>query len=302
MAAGSRLQQDAGGRAAQDVLVELGPHLRQLLTDPSGSQLLMDRVGLDVLVEVPQYSWIELQPFAALNVAATRHRAGHLEGGEVPHAGTEPPPMQSEVIGGLMFVHDQRVLAPRLWTEAQAAWARDLAAEVPDGPMLELCCGVGHIGLLTLLGNTRSLVMIDASEVACEFAQRNAQKAGLADRVEVRVARIETWVGEEAFPLVIADPPWVPSSKVARFPHDPMTAIDGGEDGLGPTRACLALIGRVLHEAGRSVLQVGTRAQVDQAREWLRAHPGLRLETGDIRAFGDRGVLMLLRRPAADST
>ena len=39
--------------------------------------------------------------------------------------------------------HDDEVLEPRPWTIAQAEWA----SELPAGPMLELGCGAGHIGL-----------------------------------------------------------------------------------------------------------------------------------------------------------
>src|SRR5436189_110702 len=62
----------------------------------------------------------------------------------------QSPELTTEV-GGLVFLHDERVLSPRPWTEAQSAWARELLEVVPDGPVLELCSGVGHIGLLALL-------------------------------------------------------------------------------------------------------------------------------------------------------
>jgi release factor glutamine methyltransferase len=205
---------------------------------------------------------------------------------------------RSVEIGGLSFAYDEQVLAPRPWTEAQSAWARDLIDEVPEGPVLELCSGAGHIGLLALLGNGRSLVMVDANEAACEFARLNALSAALAARVEIRVGRMEDAVREgEVFPLVIADPPWVLTQDVGRFPDDPVTAIDGGSDGLGPTRSCIEIIGRHLDEAGSALLQVGSTAHVDGVRGWLQATPALRLALGEVRTFDDRGVLVLLRRP-----
>jgi ribosomal protein L3 glutamine methyltransferase len=202
-------------------------------------------------------------------------------------------------IGGLLFAYDHRVLEPRPWTQAQSEWARDLLDQVPDGPVLELCSGAGHIGLLALLGNERSLVMVDADEVACSFALRNAATAGLADRVEVRRGRLEEMVRPgERFPLVIADPPWVPSSQVGRFPEDPLLSIDGGVDGLGPTRACLHVIDHHLDRAGCAVLQVGGPAHVTGIHDWLGSRPSVRLLVSETRAFGDRGVLVLLRRPS----
>lgn len=201
-------------------------------------------------------------------------------------------------IGGLAVAYGPDVLTPRPWTLAQSEWARDLLDEVPEGPILELCSGVGHIGLLALLGHERSLVMIDQSESACTFARANATAAGLLGRVEIRQGPLETSVrADERFPLVIADPPWVPSSEVGRFPADPLTAIDGGHDGLGPTRSCLRVIDQHLDPAGCAVIQVGGPTHVQGIQEWLHSRPQVRLTVRDTRGFGDRGTLVLLRRP-----
>lgn len=166
--------------------------------------------------------------------------------------------------GPLTIAFDERVLRPREWTAAQSAWAAELMATAPSGPVLELCSGAGHIGLLAVVVSTRDLVCVDASSVACDFARANAAAAGIADRVEVREGRLESAVGDdELFPVVIADPPWVPREETARYPEDPLTAIDGGDDGLDVARACLAVIDRHLAPGGSAVLQLGTTAQVD---------------------------------------
>jgi len=47
--------------------------------------------------------------------------------------------------------------------------------------------------------------------------------------VEVRCADLGSAVAEgERFPLVLADPPYVPSGEAGDFPDDPEVAIDGG--------------------------------------------------------------------------
>ena len=203
-------------------------------------------------------------------------------------------------VGGLAFLHDERVLCPRPWTEAQSAWARELLETLPDGPVLELCSGVGHIGLLALLSNARTLVMVDASEAACEFAHLNALSAVLNGRVEIRQGLMDSQVGEdEVFPLVIADPPWVPSDEVASFPEDPVDAIDGGPDGLQVARQCLEVADRHLLPAGCCILQVGSEVHVDGIRTWLAGRPDVRLVVAETRAYLG-GVLVLLRRPGQE--
>lgn len=172
--------------------------------------------------------------------------------------------------GSLTIAFDDRVLRPREWTVAQSEWAADLMSRAPGGPVLELCAGAGHIGLLAVASSGRELVCVDASPVACDYARANALAAGMADRVEVREARLEeALASDETFPVVIADPPWVPRDETGRFPEDPLTAIDGGDDGLDVARACLAVIDDHLAPGGSAILQVGTRAQTDV----LRAEP-----------------------------
>lgn len=174
--------------------------------------------------------------------------------------------------GGLRIAFDDRVLAPRPWTTMQAAWAAELLATAPPGPVLELGSGAGQIGLLAIggsdpaLGRTldRTLVCVDTSAAACDYARRNAREAGLADRVEVRQRAFEDAADPgERFALVLADPPWVPSAETDRHPDDPPEAIDGGRDGLDVARACVQVAAAHLAEGGSVLLQLGSRAQAD---------------------------------------
>ena len=63
--------------------------------------------------------------------------------------------------GGLRIEYDARVLAPRAWTAAQSRWAAELIRTAPPGPVLELCAGAGHIGLLAVTLAPRPLVCVD---------------------------------------------------------------------------------------------------------------------------------------------
>ena len=126
----------------------------------------------------------------------------------------------------------------------------------PPGPVLEICSGAGHIGLLAVTLAPRSLVCVDADPTACSYLRRNAAAAGL--RVDVREGRMDAVLDQhEEFAVIIADPPWVPTGDTARFPEDPVGAIDGGADGLDLVRSCLVVIERHLAVAGSAVLQTG---------------------------------------------
>jgi methylase of polypeptide subunit release factors len=198
--------------------------------------------------------------------------------------------------GSLVIETDDRVLSPRPWTTEQARWAAQQLDDAPSGPVLELCCGAGQIGLLAIAGNSRRLVAVDASAIACELTRRNAMVSGLSGRTQVREGSVGDAVRPgERFALVIADPPWVPSDETARYPGDPIHAIDGGEDGLEVARECVRVAEAHLLECGSLVLQLGSRTQALVLGEHLVTN-GSPLDVRDVRVIDGSGVLMLLVR------
>jgi methylase of polypeptide subunit release factors len=145
----------------------------------------------------------------------------------------------------------------------------------------------------------RPAVLVDASAEACRWARHNAAANGLADRVEVRHARFaEALRPGERFPLILADPPYVPSAEVARFPEDPVLAIDGGVDGLDLHRDLVAVIAGHLSAGGLALVQARGAPQAAAVAGMAAGHPGLR--AGPVRSFGpDRAVIALRARPDA---
>jgi methylase of polypeptide subunit release factors len=192
---------------------------------------------------------------------------------------------------GLRIEFDARVLEPRPWTAEQSRWAAELIRVAAPGPVLELCSGAGHIGLLAVTLAPRYLVCVDADPVACAYLRSNAAAAGVP--VDVREGPLDQVVREvERFPVIIADPPWVPTAEVSTFPDDPTTAIDGGDDGLTLVRACLDVIADHLLPGGSALLQVGPDDQADRVRELA---PERGLAVVEVRRF-ERGALVRLDR------
>jgi len=198
--------------------------------------------------------------------------------------------------GGLAVRFDRRVLRPRQWTTAQSYWAAELLARSPDGPVLELCAGAGHIGLLAVMHEPRHLVMVDGDPVACGYARRNAAAVRGAATTEVRLGPLDAVLGpRERFVGVIADPPWVTSAETGRFPEDPLTAIDGGGDGLDVAWLAVETAAAHLLDGGWVLLQLGGTAQATLLGERLRdADQGLC--PAEVREYDGRGVLVQLVR------
>ena len=191
--------------------------------------------------------------------------------------------------------YDDTVLAPRPWTIVQSRHAAALLAGRPDGPLLELHCGAGHIGQAAALWSNRSLVQVDDNPAACAWARRNA----VANAVDAEVRCVdleELGSSNESFALVLADPPYVPSAETARFADDPVHAIDGGQDGLDGIRASLPVAARLTRPGGAIVLQVRGPGQVD-VLGGVAADAGLDIDVlGMVAVAPDRAIALLTCR------
>lgn len=202
--------------------------------------------------------------------------------------------MASTTFGPLEIAFDDDdVLTPRGWTIEQARWAIEVSPSLPDGPVLELCCGAGHIGLVVAVETGRALVQVDDDVAACGYARRNADAAGVAS--DVRCAAIDDAVGsDERFAVIVADPPYVPSDQTDRFDADPDHAIDGGTDGLAVARRCLDLAATCVLPGGAVLIQAGGARQAETLAGEATTRGLRRL---DVRTFGpDRAVLLLAPR------
>ncbi|WP_313408754.1 methyltransferase [Aeromicrobium sp.] len=203
----------------------------------------------------------------------------------------QDPVAQVAAFGGREIGYDETVLTPRAWTQEQSGWGRSLLDELPEGRVLEVCSGAGHIGLLAVVGTDRELVQVDASIHACAWALRNARAWGIASEIR-HGSMLDALEPDERFALVIADPPYVPSHGVAQYPEDPVTAIDGGDDGLDLARMCLDVMTRHLARDGVGLLQLRDLQQGEQLRVEAKER-GLSIDEG--RQF-DGGAVVLLRR------
>ncbi|MFC5728539.1 MULTISPECIES: methyltransferase domain-containing protein [Nocardioides] len=208
-------------------------------------------------------------------------------------------PAERLTFDGLDIAWDRRVLRPRPWTSEQGRWAAELARSAPPGPILELCCGAGQIGIVAAKNSGRSLVQIDRDPVAAAYARRNAAAAGVESEVRCGPIRDMLEPGEE-FGVVIADPPWLRTDQLAAFPEDPPGAVDGGLDGLAVVVACLEVGLAHLALRGHLLLQVGDTEQMATAVEYISRLAPRRTVSG-VRDCRPGGVLMNIG-PSAGAT
>lgn len=203
---------------------------------------------------------------------------------------------------GPLTVHfDHRLPQPREWTTHQGMWAAELARDLPDGPLLELCCGTGQIGLLAVALSDRGGVLVDVDPVACTYAEFNAITNGLSSRVSVRpVSFTVAMSAGERFPLITIDAPCLPTAEVEGV-DAPTFAVDGGHDGLDVAKEALWVASEHLTDSGQILLAVSSPAQVSRLDSWLgeQVSPDLRL--AEVRPHGDDGLVLRFVASSADA-
>lgn len=110
----------------------------------------------------------------------------------------------------------------------------------------------------------------DASADGLALAVENAVGHGVADQIEFAVADLADEPGPEPAAVLLANLPYVPSAVVPTLPvaasFEPVSALDGGPDGLDLIRRLLTQLDAVLAADGVAVLEIGA-GQADAVRE-----------------------------------
>ena len=176
----------------------------------------------------------------------------------------------------LPFYVDAQVLVPRPDTETVIEVARALRPD-PAAPcrVLDLCTGSGAIAVsLAKELPGAHVIATEVSPEAAAIARRNAERNGVADRVEIRVGDLFEPVAGERFDLIAANPPYIATAVIATLApevrREPLLALDGGPDGLRfYDRICAAARLHLL-PGGAIVLEHGYD-QADPVRARLEA-------------------------------
>ncbi len=159
------------------------------------------------------------------------------------------------------------VLIPRPDTEtlvdAPLRWLKADGRKALPLRVLDVCTGSGCVGLaLAKQLPAASVIATDLSAAAAKVATENAELLKLDDRVEVRVGDLFEPVSDEAkFDVIVSNPPYIPSKQIVLLDsnvrdYEPMTALDGGDDGLDFHRRLLAEAAKHLVDDGRLYLEM----------------------------------------------
>jgi release factor glutamine methyltransferase len=207
---------------------------------------------------------------------------------------------------GLRFVVEPGVFVPRHRTEFLVQQAVEFGH--PDAVVLDLCCGVGALGVAvrSRLGTGRpapgvELHAADLDPAAVRCARLNVQpgavyEGDLFDPLPTSLrGRVE---------LLLANAPYVPTRDIALLPpeareHENALALDGGDDGLALHRRIITGTTDWLAPGGRLLIEVSV-AQAEIAAS-LMADAGLWVQTVTEDDDDDVTTVVIGRRPTETS-
>ena len=170
---------------------------------------------------------------------------------------------------GLEFKVNRHVLCPRQDTECLV---EEVMRYLHDGNrILDMCTGSGCI-LLSLLhySNHCSGVGVDISKEALEVALENVNAIASLKRpnpwdentVKLIHSDLFSKVPEEKFDIIVSNPPYIASSVIPTLmeevrEHEPMSALDGMEDGLFFYRKIVTESKKYLTREGMLFFEIG---------------------------------------------
>lgn len=164
---------------------------------------------------------------------------------------------------GLDFRVGPGVLVPRPDTETIIdAVTQDIPDRARPLEILDLGTGSGCI-LAALLHEYPKAhgTALEASALARKYAAANFQALGLAERVQLLAANWSDGL-HGSYDLVVSNPPYIESGDIAGLDPDvadyePVTALDGGPDGLSPYRRIFPMLNGILNPGGRIAFEFG---------------------------------------------
>jgi release factor glutamine methyltransferase len=161
----------------------------------------------------------------------------------------------------LDFAVSPATLIPRPDSETLIQAALDHLSGRP-ARLLDLGTGSGCLLLSVLYARPKAWgIGIDRIAAATALARQNAASLGLGSRALFVTADWHYALGAK-FDLILANPPYIPHGDIATLEPDvrdyePLSALDGGADGLDAYRVIIGALPGLLRRNGKAVLEIG---------------------------------------------
>lgn len=175
---------------------------------------------------------------------------------------------------GLDLTLNADTLEPRFDTEIVVELAikhiKNILATIKEIHFLDIGVGSGAISL-ALLNYYRNYAIkatgVDISQNCIIASEFNSKKYNLAHKLKLIQSDLFSYV-TDSFDLIISNPPYIPRSEINNLDdivknHDPLTALDGGNDGLLFYRKIAAQSCCHLNKNGLIIVEIGSTQKND---------------------------------------
>lgn len=142
---------------------------------------------------------------------------------------------------------------------------------------LEIGVGSGCL-TISILKNLPDAVAlgVDISVKALEICQKNAQFHQVQDRFLLLQSNLFSEIQPQKFDLIISNPPYIARDEIEKLApevklHEPITALDGGIDGLDFYRRIAAEALNFLNPQGKVIIEIGAGQEKEITEIFARA-------------------------------
>jgi release factor glutamine methyltransferase len=163
---------------------------------------------------------------------------------------------------------DESVLIPRFDTETLVETALDYINNNKVSRVLDLCTGSGAIAIaLAKKKPSLKITATDISEKALAKAKKNAEINGVAKSIKFQKSdlfeELKIGFGGKKYDLITSNPPYIPTAEINNLQreikdHEPLSALDGGEDGLEYYRAIIKKAPESMTKQSALILEIGS--------------------------------------------
>jgi release factor glutamine methyltransferase len=178
----------------------------------------------------------------------------------------------------LVFEVSPAVLIPRPESEFVVVELLARLQGVKAPRVVDVGTGSGCLAIASLhhLADA-TFVAIDISADALVVARRNAERLRVAERVDFRQGDLlEPLAGAEPFDAIVSNPPYIATDEIPRLErgvrdYEPLTALDGGADGLASVTRLIEQSVGLLKPGGHLILEIGSM-QEEPVRALIGSH------------------------------
>jgi len=201
----------------------------------------------------------------------------------------------------LDFEVSPAVLIPRPDSEMAVLECLALAKPLAAPRVLDVGTGSGNLAIAIASRHAGARVTaIDRSADALATAKRNAQRHGVAERIEFLQGDLMSPLqASELFDFVVSNPPYIAEADLPRLPpgvrdYEPRLALDGGPDGFAVFDRLIADSQPFLPPGSWLIVEIGA-PQEEHARQRIERQGGYELAP-TVRDFSGHPRVLKARR------